>query len=90
MFFQDTPPDTSTYMIAGYAVFFIVMAIYLISLFVRARNLNQDLTTLENLQQESKVTESKLASSKPAAGKAVAAKKKAPGRTKKKKTLSKK
>lgn len=52
MFFQETPPDTSAYMIAGYAVFFIVTAIYLISLFLRWRNLQRDLSTLEELQKE--------------------------------------
>jgi hypothetical protein len=54
MFFQDTPPDTSAYMIAGYTVFTVVMAIYLLSLFVRSRNLQRDLTALESLKQESK------------------------------------
>ncbi len=54
MFLQDTPPDTSAYMIAGYTVFTVVMAIYLLSLFVRSRNLRRDLTTLESLERESK------------------------------------
>ncbi len=52
MFFQETPPDTSIYMIAGYAVFFIVMAVYLLSLFIRSRNLKRDLTVLEDMQKE--------------------------------------
>lgn len=52
MFFQDTPPDTSAYMIAGYIVFFVVMAIYLVSLFIRSRNLHQDLKVLESLQRQ--------------------------------------
>jgi len=59
MFFLDTPPDTSSYMILGYAVFFIVTAIYLISFFVRSRNLKQDLSMLESMKPESKVMESK-------------------------------
>jgi hypothetical protein len=42
-------PDTTGYMIAGYAVFFIVSAVYLISLFVRNRSLQRDLETLEDL-----------------------------------------
>ncbi len=58
MFLLDAPPDTSSYMIAGYAVFFLVSAIYLISLVVRSGNLRKDLTALEELQQESKVTKS--------------------------------
>jgi hypothetical protein len=52
MFFQETTPDTSGYMIAGYAVFFIVSAIYLLSLYVRNRSLQRDLETLENLESK--------------------------------------
>ena len=54
MFFQDAPPDTSSYMILGYAVFFGISIIYLISLAVRRRNLERDLQTLEELQAENK------------------------------------
>jgi hypothetical protein len=53
MLFQDAPPDTSTYMIAGYAIFFIISFIYVMSLAIRRRNLEQDLRTLEDLQAES-------------------------------------
>jgi hypothetical protein len=49
MFFQEATPDTSGYMIAGYAVFFIISAIYLISLSLRNRSLQRDLETLETL-----------------------------------------
>ncbi len=49
MFFQETTPDTSGYMIAGYAVFFIVSVIYLLSLFIRNRSLQRDLEILEEL-----------------------------------------
>ncbi len=52
MFFQEPTPDTSGYMIAGYAVFFIVGAIYLVSLFVRNRNLRRDLETLEEINRK--------------------------------------
>jgi len=51
MFFQETTPDTSGYMIAGYAIAFIVMAIYVASIYLRARNLNQDITMLEELDK---------------------------------------
>ncbi len=51
MFFQQTTPDTSGYMIAGYAVAFIVMALYVASMYLRARNLRQDMTTLEELDK---------------------------------------
>jgi hypothetical protein len=50
MFHQDTPPDTSAYMIAGYTIFFIVMAVYLLSLVLRSRNLRRDMAMLESLK----------------------------------------
>jgi len=50
MFFQEPTPDTSGYMIAGYAITFIVMAIYVASMYLRSRNLNQDMTTLRELE----------------------------------------
>ncbi len=49
---METTPDTTAYMIAGYAVFFIVNAIYLVSLFVRNRSLRRDLETLEELDTQ--------------------------------------
>ena len=52
MFYQDPTPNTVAYMIGGYAVFFIVSTIYLVSLFVRHRSLQRDLETLEDLQTE--------------------------------------
>jgi CcmD family protein len=48
--FADPTPDTSGYLIAGYAVIFLVMAAYLASLVVRHRNLEQDFETLEELE----------------------------------------
>ena len=54
MFPLETPPDTSAYMIAGYVIFFVIAAIYLISLLVRWRNLNQDMTTLEAIEKDNK------------------------------------
>jgi hypothetical protein len=53
MLFQETTPDTSAYMIAGYTIFFILLAIYLFSLFIRTRNLNQDLSILEGYKKQS-------------------------------------
>jgi hypothetical protein len=38
-------------MIAGYAVIFGVMLIYLVSLYIRRRNLEQDLELLDELQE---------------------------------------
>lgn len=48
---QEGPAETTNYMIAGYAVIFGVMLIYLISLYVRRRNLEQDLELLDELQE---------------------------------------
>lgn len=45
----QTTPDTTAYMIAGYAVILSVIAIYLVSLYLRRRNLKQDLDLLEEL-----------------------------------------
>ena len=49
MFLQTI--DTSNYMIAGYAIFFGVSIIYLISLVTRWKNLQRDLETLEELDE---------------------------------------
>jgi CcmD family protein len=51
MFFQEATPDTSGYMIAGYAITFIVIALYVVSMYLRSRNLNQDMTTLQELDK---------------------------------------
>ena len=49
---QDGPAQTTNYMIAGYAVIFGVIAIYLLSLYIRQRNLKQDLAILEEETKE--------------------------------------
>jgi hypothetical protein len=41
------------YMIAGYAVIFIVLIIYLVNLFIQWQRLKNDLKTLEDLQKRS-------------------------------------
>lgn len=51
MFFQETTPDTSGYMIAGYAISFLVMALYVASIYLRNRNLQQDMKTLEEMEE---------------------------------------
>jgi len=50
--FIETTPDTSSYMIAGFAVTFITMGIYVVSLYLRNRNLKQDIETIESMQNE--------------------------------------
>ena len=52
MFFFDSPPDTSQYMIAGYAIAFGVMLLYVVSLFIRSRNLNRDMSMLEDMDKD--------------------------------------
>jgi CcmD family protein len=53
MFLSELPPaETTGYMIAGYAVIFFVMGLYLFSLWLRQRNLQQDLETLDEVSKE--------------------------------------
>ena len=52
MFLQQAPIETTNYMIAGFIVIFGVMALYLVSLAVRRKNLKQDLEVLEELEEE--------------------------------------
>ena len=51
MFFLETPPDTSSYMVAGYAIAFGVMFIYVVSLFIRFRNLKRDMSMFEEMDK---------------------------------------
>lgn len=51
---QDSTPDTSAYMLAGYVIFAVIMAIYIVSFLARRRNLERDLSTLETMKAESK------------------------------------
>lgn len=50
--FLETIPDTSGYMIAGYVFAFVVMGVYVFSLYLRNVNLKRDAETLESLQAE--------------------------------------
>lgn len=47
---QQGTPDTSSYMIAGFAVIFGTMLVYIASLFVRWRNFQRDLEMLRELE----------------------------------------
>lgn len=51
---MDTIPNTDNYMIAGYVVSFVVMGIYLFSMYVRSRNLKRDLETYEEMDKAGK------------------------------------
>lgn len=48
----QAPAETSSYMIAGYAVIFGVMLIYIISLILRRRNLKEDMQVLQEIQDK--------------------------------------
>ncbi|MBL7161499.1 MAG: hypothetical protein ISS57_02760 [Anaerolineales bacterium] len=52
MLLQQAPPDTTGYMIAGYAVLFGVMLVYLVSFFMRFKNLKADLEVLQEIDSE--------------------------------------
>ncbi len=52
MLLLDAPANTLSYMIAGYAVIFGVILIYLVSLVIRRYNLRRDMETLEELENE--------------------------------------
>ena len=45
----EAPADTTSYMIAGFVVIFGVMLLYVLSLYIRRRNLEQDLEVLGEL-----------------------------------------
>ena len=96
MLFDASTPDTSAYMIAGYSIFFVLSAVYLLSIFVRTRNLHRDLATLESLQSEQEqqkptpVATKLPAASKPKAKTRTAAAKTSKARKTQKKTVTKK
>ena len=49
---MDGPANTMVYMIAGYGVIFTVLLVYLISLFVRWRNLRQEEEILREIEKK--------------------------------------
>jgi hypothetical protein len=49
---MDGPANTLSYFIAGHAVVFGVMALYIFSLYIRGRNLRQDEAALSELEHE--------------------------------------
>lgn len=49
---MEPTPDTSAYMIAGYTIAFLVMGIYVFSLYIRKKNLGAELEVLESLDQK--------------------------------------
>ena len=67
MFYQASIPDTSEYMILGYTVSFLVIGLYVLSLYIRSRNLKRDLTTLEEMDEQVTASPASKASPNPAA-----------------------
>ncbi len=49
---QEGAAQTTGYMIAGYAVIFGSMLLYLVSVIMRRRSLEQDLEVLEEIQKK--------------------------------------
>ena len=60
MFFQEPTPNTSGYMIAGYTIAFLVMGLYVLSLYLRNRNLQQDMSMLEEMEDSAAKLETRL------------------------------
>ena len=52
--YLDLTPDTSGYMFLGYGFLFVMMAIYLISLYLRQRNFKRDVELMEELEKKEK------------------------------------
>ncbi|MEN8242750.1 MAG: CcmD family protein [Chloroflexota bacterium] len=46
---ETVTPDTTDFMLLGYGVIFVVMAIYMLSLFNRTKKLEQELVNLEEM-----------------------------------------
>ena len=51
---MEAYPDTSSYMVAGYILSFLTMGIYVLSMYIRNRNLKRDLETLEDMDTNKK------------------------------------
>lgn len=49
---MEPTPDTSAYLIAGYGIAFLIMGIYIFSLYIRSKNLKAELDILESLEQK--------------------------------------
>ena len=47
---QQAPAQTTNYMVAGYAVIFSIMFLYVLSLVLRTRRLKQELQMIEELE----------------------------------------
>ncbi len=50
MFLQNAPADTTSYMLMGFALIFGTIGLYVLSLYVRSRNLKKDLAVLAEVE----------------------------------------
>jgi hypothetical protein len=51
-FLQEGPADTGEYFVIGYMVIFGTMALYLASLWLRRRNMEQDLEAIDQVREK--------------------------------------
>lgn len=51
---QQAPAETTRYMIAGYSVILSIMLLYIISIFIRLRNLKRDVNILDEMETQEK------------------------------------
>lgn len=54
LIFQQAPAETTRFMIAGYSVIFGIMLLYVISIYLRRRNLSRDLKMLDEMEAKEK------------------------------------
>ncbi len=52
MLFQEAPADTFNFMVLGFGVILGAMAVYILSYYLRVRNLKRDLQYLEETEAE--------------------------------------
>lgn len=51
---MESIPNTTNYMIAGFVISFITMGIYVLSIYIRNKNLKRDLEMLEEMEKTGK------------------------------------
>ena len=51
VYLQQAPAETTVYMLAGFAVIFVLMLAYVASLFIRNRNQKLEYDLLESIEQ---------------------------------------
>lgn len=52
LFLQQGPAETTNYMIFGYVVIFGAILLYVLSLYLRQRNLKQDMELIDELKEK--------------------------------------